>query len=87
MSVVVPAVGNVALTRDCVRSLREHTSGSYEIVLVDNASSDGSTDCVARTNSVASMPQVARPASVERECLERTAGAFGSGSLCMLTIE
>ena len=36
-----------------------------------SASAGGSTDWVAKTNRVASTPQMDRPASVERRCLDR----------------
>lgn len=38
ISVVVPCVGNVELTRRCVASLREMTAGAWELVLVENGS-------------------------------------------------
>ena len=40
-SVVIPVFNNWELTRDCLRSLREHTSGvDFEVVVADTASSD-----------------------------------------------
>lgn len=38
ISVVVPACGQVALTRRCVASIRQWTAGAWELVLVDNGS-------------------------------------------------
>ena len=40
-SVVIPVFNNWELTRDCLQSLREHTSDvDFEVVVADNASSD-----------------------------------------------
>lgn len=38
VSFIIPAVGNVNLTRACIESVREHSALPYEIVLVDNGS-------------------------------------------------
>lgn len=40
LSVIIPALGNVDLTRRCVESVRRCCAGPYEIVLVDNGSTD-----------------------------------------------
>lgn len=48
LSLVVLAWDNLELTKRCVASLRQHTHGSHELILVDNGSSDG-TDEFART--------------------------------------
>lgn len=39
-SVVIPVLNKWALTRACLESLRAHTAGEIEVLLVDNASSD-----------------------------------------------
>lgn len=40
-SVIIPVCNNWEYTRDCLRSLREHTPGSdFEVIVVDNASTD-----------------------------------------------
>ncbi len=44
LSVVLPVLNNLALTRACVAALRAHTPGDLEIVLVDNGSEE---DCAA----------------------------------------
>ena len=38
LSIIIPAVGNVDLTRACIESIREHSVLFYEIILVDNGS-------------------------------------------------
>jgi GT2 family glycosyltransferase len=40
-SVIIPVFNRWELTRDCLRSLREHTTGDdFEVIVADNASSD-----------------------------------------------
>jgi GT2 family glycosyltransferase len=41
ISIVIPVCGQVALTRRCVASIRAHTVGEYEIILVSNGSTPG----------------------------------------------
>lgn len=44
-SIVILSYNTLDYTRLCVESIRKHTQpGSYEIIIVDNASQDGSTD-------------------------------------------
>ncbi|MBI4880881.1 MAG: glycosyltransferase family 2 protein [Planctomycetes bacterium] len=40
LSVVLPVLNNLALTRACVAALRAHTPGDLEIILVDNGSEE-----------------------------------------------
>jgi GT2 family glycosyltransferase len=44
LSVVVLAWNQVELTRRCVESIRSGTRGDYELIIVDNASTDGGAD-------------------------------------------
>jgi GT2 family glycosyltransferase len=48
ISVILVQYNNGSLTLDAVKTLREHASGTYEILVVDNASTDGSFDQVRR---------------------------------------
>ena len=47
LSVVVLAWNKVELTRRCVDSIRSGTSGDYELIIVDNGSTDGGADYAA----------------------------------------
>ena len=48
VSIVIPLYNQAALTLQCLQSLVEHTKdGSFEVVLVDNASADGTADLLA----------------------------------------
>ena len=40
VSIVIPVYNNLTFTFNCLRSIAEHTTGSYEIIVVDDASSD-----------------------------------------------
>ncbi|MCG6925697.1 MAG: bifunctional glycosyltransferase family 2 protein/class I SAM-dependent methyltransferase [Acidobacteria bacterium] len=39
VSIVIPVWNHLAMTLECLRALRSHTEGSYEVVVVDNGSS------------------------------------------------
>ena len=43
-TIVIPIFNRLDLTRDCLAAIRANTSASYEIIVVDNASTDGSAD-------------------------------------------
>lgn len=43
LSIIIVQYNNQALTEQCIRSIKEHCSGEYEIILVDNGSSDSDT--------------------------------------------
>ncbi len=44
LSIVIPAFNHVELTRECIKSIREYTPGDYEIIVVDNGSTDGTAE-------------------------------------------
>ena len=47
VSVIIVNYNTKELTKNCIDSIFKQTSGvSYEVILVDNASTDGSTDCL-----------------------------------------
>src|SRR6185369_5441299 len=43
-SIIIPTFNNLALTRECLQAIRENTAGSYEVLVVDNASTDGTRE-------------------------------------------
>jgi len=47
-SIIIPNFNGLGLLRDCVASIRRHTSLPYEIIVVDNGSKDGSVEYCAR---------------------------------------
>ncbi|MEQ1920591.1 MAG: glycosyltransferase family 2 protein, partial [Elusimicrobiota bacterium] len=40
-SIIIPCVDGLRWTRECIAAVKRHTKTPYEIILVDNASSDG----------------------------------------------
>ncbi len=46
VSLVIPLYNQVDFTRQCLDSIRRHTSTPHELILVDNASSDGTREYV-----------------------------------------
>jgi GT2 family glycosyltransferase len=47
-SIIIPNFNGLKLLRDCVASIRQHTSSPYEIIVVDNGSTDGSVEYCRR---------------------------------------
>jgi O-antigen biosynthesis protein len=47
LSVIVLAWNQLELTRRCVQSVRSNTSSEYELIIVDNGSTDGGADYAA----------------------------------------
>lgn len=43
-SIIIPSYNQVDYLKQCIRSIRENTDLSYEIIVVDNASTDGTAD-------------------------------------------
>jgi GT2 family glycosyltransferase/tetratricopeptide (TPR) repeat protein len=44
VSIVIPVFNRLELTRDCLTAIQAKTSGNYEIIVVNNASTDGTTE-------------------------------------------
>lgn len=57
-SIIIPTYNRLGLLRSCVESIRAYTDSPYEIIVVDNASSD-ETDAYCRTNklTLVSLPE------------------------------
>lgn len=47
-SIIIPSFNERQLLLDCIYSIREHTRIPYEIIVVDNASTDGTLDDLVR---------------------------------------
>ena len=53
VTIVIPTYNNLALTTQCLKSIRDTTSGiPFEIICVDNASSDGTVEFLKREESL-----------------------------------
>ena len=55
-SVVVPCFNQLAFTRQCLAALARHTRGPWELVAVDDGSSDGTAAYLAGVRDVAPFP-------------------------------
>jgi len=40
-TIIIPVLNNLALTKNCLRSIRENTKAAHRIIIVDNGSTDG----------------------------------------------
>lgn len=47
VSIIVPVFNRLAYTRDCLHGIMEFTPAMYEVIVVDNGSTDGSGDWLA----------------------------------------
>ncbi|MBW4081045.1 glycosyltransferase family 2 protein [Paenibacillus sp. S150] len=57
-SIIIPTYNRVGLLRACVESIRAHTGSPYEIIVIDNASTDGTDDyCRANRLTFISLPE------------------------------
>jgi glycosyltransferase involved in cell wall biosynthesis/Flp pilus assembly protein TadD len=50
-SIIIPVLNNLSLTRQCLESISENTDCPYEIIVVDNGSSDGTRDYLNRVEA------------------------------------
>lgn len=48
VSIVIPNFNGKELLRDCLRSIQSQTYGNYEVIVVDNSSTDGSPEIVRK---------------------------------------
>ncbi|WP_410771928.1 glycosyltransferase family 2 protein [Fontibacillus sp. BL9] len=67
-SIVIPTYNGLRLLSSCVESIRHHTDAPYEIIVVDNGSSDGSVPyCLREGLTLISLPENAGfPAACNR---------------------
>src|SRR3954447_15778185 len=51
-SIVIVTSNQLEMLRQCINSITAHTNPSYEIIVVDNASNDGTADYLQRAQGV-----------------------------------
>jgi Glycosyl transferase family 2 len=55
-SIIVPLWNQLEFTRDCVAALKSHTRRPWELIVVDNGSTDGTPDYLAGVSDMADVP-------------------------------
>jgi GT2 family glycosyltransferase len=81
-SIIVPCFNQLAYTRLCIAALAKHTRGPWELVAVDNGSTDGTAEYLAGVRDVAPFPVTivsnARNLGFPAACNQGLAQARGS---------
>lgn len=52
VSIVIPLFNQLEYTRSCLESLRRNTSADFELILIDNASNDGTSDYLETLSNI-----------------------------------
>ena len=52
VSIVIPAYNNWRYTLNCLKSICENTDGDYEVVVIDDASSDATAEVLSKVKSL-----------------------------------
>jgi hypothetical protein len=55
-SIIVPCFNQIEFTRHCLRALVRHTRGAWELVVIDNGSTDGTGAYLAGVQDAAGVP-------------------------------
>jgi O-antigen biosynthesis protein len=55
-SIIVPCWNQLAFTKQCVAALKEHTRPAWELIAIDNGSTDGTALCLAGARDLAAVP-------------------------------
>ncbi len=55
-SVIVPCWNQLEFTRHCIAALRRHTRQPWELVVIDNGSTDGTRDYLAGVQDMSPVP-------------------------------
>ena len=86
VSIVIPVHSGAELTRRCLESIRDHTTGvSYEVILVDDAADAPAKALLAQVHGRTDRRQRAQPRLSAQRQPRRRAHARGGGSCCATT--
>ncbi len=55
-SIIVPCWNQLEFTRQCIAALRCHTRPAWELIVIDNGSTDGTADYLAGARDMAAVP-------------------------------
>lgn len=57
-SIIIPTYNGLPLLRECLQAIETYTDSPYEVVVVDNGSTDGTTDyCLKKPVTLLSLPE------------------------------
>ena len=54
--IIIPVWNQLALTKDCIDSIRKNTDGDYRLVIIDNASDDATRQYLEGLRAAANLP-------------------------------
>ncbi len=80
VSIIIPTFNKLELTRKCLDALREHTSdGSYELIVVDNASTDGTVEFLKTESDAQRLRAILNPENLgfSKACNQGARAAVG----------
>lgn len=75
-SIVIPVFNNWAFTYACLRSVQEHTTGNYEVIVVDNHSTDETPEQLAKMQGISVISNTTNEVFVNA-CNQAAAQASG----------
>ena len=55
-SIIIPCWGQLEFTQQCFAALKEHTRPGWELIVIDNGSTDGTATYLAGARDLASVP-------------------------------
>jgi glycosyltransferase involved in cell wall biosynthesis len=55
-SIIIPCWSQLEFTQQCLASLKEHTRPAWELIVIDNGSTDGTAAYLAGARDMASVP-------------------------------
>src|ERR1700677_4066136 len=55
-SIIIPCWNQIEFTQQCLASLKEHTRPAWELIVIDNGSTDGTAAYLAGVRDMASVP-------------------------------
>jgi GT2 family glycosyltransferase len=80
VSIIIPVFNRLELTRDCLKALQANTSGNYETIVVNNASTDGTTEFLKEQENAGALRHIANSENqgFARACNQGAQAARGS---------
>lgn len=80
VSIIIPVFNRLDLTRQCLEAVRRNTpAGQYELIIVDNGSSDGTTEFLCREQDAGRLRVILNPENrgFARACNQGARAAAG----------